>query len=155
LTAAGRSMEDGERREMRLQWPLAALCVSISVLVAANVAVGTQSTPANAVKAQAAKRDEQTSHVTLEVSGGEANAPIENASVYLKYVEEHKILKDKRTELNVKTNRQGVAHVPTAPMGRVLIQVVADGWKTYGRWYDITEIKQTIKVHLEKPPKWY
>jgi hypothetical protein len=148
-------MEDGERREMRLQWPLAALCVSISVLVAANVAVGTQSTPANAVKAQAAKRDEQTSHVTLEVSGGEANAPIENASVYLKYVEEHKILKDKRTELNVKTNRQGVAHVPTAPMGRVLIQVVADGWKTYGRWYDITEIKQTIKIHLEKPPKWY
>jgi hypothetical protein len=36
-----------------------------------------------------------------------------------------------------------------------LIQVVADGWKTYGRWYDITEAKQTIKVHLEKPPRWY
>jgi len=40
-------------------------------------------------------------------------------------------------------------------MGRVLVQVVAEGWKTYGRWLDITDPKQTIKVHLERPPKWY
>jgi hypothetical protein len=36
-----------------------------------------------------------------------------------------------------------------------LIQVIAEGWKTYGRWLDITDPKQAIKVHLEKPPKWY
>jgi hypothetical protein len=95
------------------------------------------------------------SKVTIEVSGGEKNAPVENASVYLKYVEEHKLKKDKKIELNVKTNRDGMAHIPETPTGRVLIQVVADGWKTYGRWYDITEAKQTIKVHLEKPPRWY
>lgn len=95
------------------------------------------------------------SRVTIEVSGGEKGAPVENASVYLKYVEEHKLKKDKKVELNVKTNRDGTAHIPETPTGRVLIQVVADGWKTYGRWYDITEAKQTIKVHLEKPPRWY
>jgi hypothetical protein len=105
-------------------------------------------------KAPAPKSD-QMSRVTIEVSGGENQAPIENASVYVKYIEERKILKDKKLELNVKTNREGAAHIPAAPMGRVLIQVVADGWKTYGRWYDITEAKQTFKVHLEKPPKWY
>jgi hypothetical protein len=97
----------------------------------------------------------QISRVTIEVSGGENESPIENASVYLKYIEERKIRKDKKLELNVKTNRDGTAHVPGAPLGRVLIQVVADGWKPYGRWYDITEAKQVIKVHLEKPPKWY
>lgn len=96
-----------------------------------------------------------TSRVTIEVSGGEKDGPVENASVYLKYVEERKLKKDKKVELNVKTNREGTAHVPDAPTGRVLIQVVAEGWKTYGRWYDITEVKQTIKVHLEKPPRWY
>ena len=96
-----------------------------------------------------------TARVTIQVSGGEKEEPIENASVYLKYVEERKIKKDKKVELNVKTNQSGAAHVPDAPLGRVLIQVVADGWKTYGRWYDITDPKQTIKVHLEKPPKWY
>jgi hypothetical protein len=93
--------------------------------------------------------------VTIEVSGGEKSTPVENASVYLKYVEEHKLKKDKKVELNVKTNRDGTAHIPETPTGRVLIQVVADGWKTYGRWFDITEAKQTIKVHLEKPPRWY
>ena len=97
----------------------------------------------------------QISRVTIEVSGGENESPIENASVYLKYIEERKIRKDKKLELNVKTNRDGTAHVPGAPLGRVLIQVVADGWKPYGRWYDITEAKQVIKVHLEKPAKWY
>ena len=95
------------------------------------------------------------SRVTIEVSGGEKGAPVENASVYLKYVEEHKLKKNKKVELNVKTNRDGTAHIPETPAGRVLIQVVADGWKTYGRWFDITEAKQTIKVRLEKPPRWY
>src|SRR2546429_6174155 len=70
-------------------------------------------------------------------------------------LEEHKIKKNKTMELNVKTNREGVAHVPDAPLGRVLVQVLAEGWKTYGRWFDITDPKQTIKVHLERPPKWY
>jgi hypothetical protein len=100
-------------------------------------------------------KSDQMSRVTIEVSGGENEAPVENASIYVKYVEERKVLKDKKVELNVKTNREGIAHIPAAPMGRVLIQVVADGWKTYGRWYDITEVKQTFKLHLEKPPKWY
>ena len=95
------------------------------------------------------------SRVTIEVSGGESDTPVENASVYLKYIEERKIRKDKKIELNVKTNRDGAAHIPDAPLGRALLQVVADGWKPYGRWYDITDAKQTIKVHLEKPPKWY
>jgi hypothetical protein len=132
----------------------AAACAAVFVLGAAQMVLGTQQAPVDAAKAQAAKSD-QTSRVTIEVSGGENETPIENASVYVKYVEERKILKDKKLELNVKTNRDGAAHIPGAPMGRVLIQVVADGWKTYGRWCDITEAKQTFKVHLEKPPKWY
>ena len=37
----------------------------------------------------------------------------------------------------------------------IAIQVVADGWKTYGHWFDVTDTKQVIKIHLEKPPKWY
>jgi hypothetical protein len=95
------------------------------------------------------------SRITIEVTGGDKESPVENASVYVKFVEERKIKKDKKFELNVKTNRDGTTHVPNAPMGRVLIQVIAEGWKTYGRWYDITDAKQTIKIHLEKPPKWY
>jgi hypothetical protein len=98
---------------------------------------------------------DQTSRMTIEVSGGEKSVPIENASIYIKYVEERKVKSNKTVELNVKTNRDGAAHVPDAPIGRALVQVVADGWKTYGRWYDVTDAKQTIKIHLDRPPKWY
>jgi hypothetical protein len=93
--------------------------------------------------------------ITIIVTGGDSEKPVENASVYVKTVEEHTVLKNKKFEVNVKTNQSGIAHVPDAPLGRLLIQVVADGWKTYGHWYDITEAKQTIKVHLDRPPKWY
>jgi len=113
--------------------------------------VRSQSAPDTDAKAY----PEITSRVTIEVSGGEKQTPVENASVYLKYVEEHLIKKNRKVELNVKTNRDGTAHIPDAPTGRVLVQVVAEGWKTYGRWYDITEAKQTIKVRLERPAKWY
>ena len=92
--------------------------------------------------------------MTIEVTGGDTNKPIENASVYVKTLEEH-TLKDKKTELNVKTNQNGIAHIPDAPTGRVLIQIVAEGWKSYGHWYDITDPRQVIKIHLDRPPKWY
>jgi hypothetical protein len=93
--------------------------------------------------------------LTIEVTGGDKAVPVENASVYVKYIEEHAIKKDKKVELNVKTNREGIAHVAEAPLGRALVQIIAEGWKTYGRWYDITDTHQVIKVRLERPPKWY
>ena len=131
--------------------------VGLWIVLAASVLCGGLSARAGQepdAKAHTGKSDSM-SRVTIQVSGGEKDAPVENASVYMKYVEEHKIKKDKKVELNVKTNREGTAHIPETPTGRVLIQVVAEGWKTYGRWYDITEGNQTIKVHLEKPPRWY
>lgn len=112
-----------------------------------------QTTPTPPAK----KKDDSpsiTNRLKIEITGGDANTPVENASVYVKTVEQH-MLKDKKFEVNVKTNHNGMAHVPDAPMGRVLIQVVADGWKTYGHWYDISDPQQVIKIHLEKPPKWY
>lgn len=109
--------------------------------------------------AEAQKNKPQTpvvgNRLTIEVTGGDNNVPVENASVYVKFVVERKLAKDKKYELNVKTNREGVTHVPDAPTGKVLIQVIAEGWKTFGRWYEITEVKQTIQIHLEKPPHWY
>lgn len=93
--------------------------------------------------------------LTVEVSGGEKNVAVENASVYLKFVEVKKIGRDKKYELDVKTNREGVAHIPDPPTGRVLIQIVAEGWKTYGKYYQLPEDGPMIKIHLDRPPKWY
>jgi hypothetical protein len=130
----------------------AAVCVAALAFCVANLPANAQTKTTPPSKQTTT---DQLSRITIEVSGGEAETPVENASIYIKYIEERKVKKDKLTELNVKTNKEGTAHVPDAPMGRVLVQVVADGWKTFGRWYDVTDVKQTIKIHLDKPPKWY
>ena len=127
----------------------------VGLLFAAGAAPAQTQAPASPDSSTPAKTTLQSNRVRIEVTGGDADTPVENASVYLKYVEERKLRKDKKIELNVKTNREGVAHVPDAPLGKVLIQVIAEGWKTYGKWIEITEPRQIIKVKLEKPPRWY
>jgi hypothetical protein len=120
---------------------------------AAALAVSAQDPPAAQPKAQ--EPPDVPTKLTIEVTAGDKSVPVENASVYVKYIEQRTLRKDKKLELNVKTNHEGVTHVPDAPLGRALIQVIADGWKTYGRWFDITDPHQVIKIHLERPPKWY
>jgi hypothetical protein len=128
----------------------------VAAVLSLTVKLSAQNPPASSSETkQSPIRPDPQSRITIEVTGGEKETPVENASVYFKYVEEHKIKKNKTMELNVKTNRDGLAHVPGAPLGRVLIQVLAEGWKSYGRWFDITDPKQTIKIRLERPPKWY
>ena len=95
------------------------------------------------------------SRLTIVVTGGEDKKPIDSASVYVRYVEEHKHGKDKKIEMNLKTNQSGVCHVPVIPPGKFLVQVIAEGWKTYGEYYDISETEQTINIALVRPPKWY
>ena len=132
----------------------ACLCIAACSVFAPGAAA--QNSPAPASKPQTPPpASEVQTRITIEVTGGEKSVPVENASVYVKFIEEHAVKRDKKLEMNVKTSRDGIAHVPNAPMGRVWVQVVAEGWHTYGRWLDITDAKQTIKVHLEKPQKWY
>ena len=131
---------------------LATMCV---LATARGVPAQTSDAEVKQDNTAAEKPAAQSKRLKIQVTGGEKNVPVADASVYLKYEEARVLRKDKKYALNVKTNREGTAHIPAAPMGRVLIQVVADGWKTYGRWYDITDVKQTLKIHLEKPPKWY
>jgi hypothetical protein len=125
------------------------------ILAATAICVAAQDPSPPPSPSQAPAQAAQPNRLTIEVTGGEKAVPVENASVYVKYVEEHAIKRDKKVELNVKTNREGVAHVAEAPLGRALVQIIAEGWKTYGRWYDITDPHQVIKVRLERPPKWY
>lgn len=139
-------------------WPTVASRLAV-FLVFGFLGAGLSVTRAQDSPAPSPKPQTQSSNaparLTIEVAGGDDNVPVENASVYVKYIEERKLKKDKKIELSVKTNREGIAHVPDANLGKALIQVVAEGWKTYGRWFDVTDPRQTIKVHLERPPKWY
>jgi hypothetical protein len=99
-----------------------AVCVAALVVLGGAALARPQGAPVADAKPHTAP-GEATSRVTIEVSGGEKEIPVENASVYLKYVEERKLKKDRTVELNVKTNRDGTAHIPETRTGRVLLQV--------------------------------
>ena len=82
--------------------------------------------------------------------------PVGNASVYVRFPVAGGIFhKEKLSELNLKTNEDGSAKVPDIPRGKILIQVVAKGWKTYGKWYDIDSEAITVEIKLEAPAHWY
>ena len=93
--------------------------------------------------------------LTIIVTAGDDNKPVASASVYVRFVEARKLEKDKKIEMNLKTNLSGACHVPVLPPGKFMIQVIAPGWKTFGEYYDIGETAQTVRIHLVSPPKWY
>jgi hypothetical protein len=99
--------------------------------------------------------DSKVAHLTIIVTGGEDKRPVENASVYVRYAQERKLYKDKKIEMNLKTNMAGIVHVPEIPHGKIMVQIIAEGWKTYGEYFDVNQPEQTINISLVRPPKWY
>jgi hypothetical protein len=97
----------------------------------------------------------KTAHLTIVVTAGDDKKPVDSASVYVKYVTERKLAKDKKIEMNLKSNLSGVCHVPEIPRGKILIQVVAEGWKPFGEYYELDQAEQMINITLARPPKWY
>ena len=94
-------------------------------------------------------------HLTIVITNAEDKKPVDSASVYVKYVEARKLAKDKKIEMNLKTDLSAICHVPEIPRGKFLIQVIAPGWKTFGEYYEVDQAEQTINIELARPPKWY
>jgi hypothetical protein len=77
-------------------------------------------------------------------------------SVYVRFNTSGGFLRhEKEVEMNFKTNQDGSVKVPEIPQGKVLIQVIATGWHTYGKWYDLEKDEETITIKLVPPPHWY
>jgi protocatechuate 3,4-dioxygenase beta subunit len=100
--------------------------------------------------------DHATVRLRIEVTGDNGK-PVSNASVYVRYnIPGNLIRKDKLAELDLKTNGDGSARVPAVPQGRVLIQVIAPGWHTFGKWYDLVgKDEDTVEIKLDPPHRWY
>jgi glucose/arabinose dehydrogenase len=101
--------------------------------------------------------DAPESKLRVTVVAAETGKPIGNASVYIRFDEGKTFFthKDKQAEMNFKTNQDGSVKVPAVPRGKVLVQIVAPGWHTYGKWYDIEKDEEEINIRLDKPPRWY
>jgi hypothetical protein len=103
------------------------------------------------------KKSSEQPMVRLKVQVTDKNdKPIANASVYVRYNLPGGVLhKDKLAELDLKTNGDGSVKVPAVPQGKILVQVIAPGWHTYGKWYEIDKDEESIDIKLEPPTHWY
>lgn len=84
--------------------------------------------------------------------------PIEQASVIVRFVEGRSVAKfGKKIQTNwqLKTNQDGVAKIPPIPQGKVLIQVIAKNYQTFGEVFDINEEEKTVVIRLNPPQAPY
>lgn len=136
------------------------LC-SAAVLFAAPALspVGAASLAGRKSNASASKDDKstvaQTTKLKIRVLSDEGK-PVGNASVYVRFYANGGFLHhDKLDELDLKTNEDGTVKVPPIPQGKILVQVIAKGWHTFGKWYDVEKDEESIEIKLEPPPHWY
>jgi len=88
----------------------------------------------------------------------QAGKPIDNASVIIKFVQGRSKLKfgaKDRREWDVKTNQEGLVKIPSIPQGKILIQVIAKFYQTFGETFDVEQDEKTVEIKLNPPQAQY
>ena len=83
-----------------------------------------------------------------------SDKPIDRASVIVKFIEGRdyvKLGKKIQTSWQLKTNQEGLAKLPSIPQGKLLVQVIAKGYQTFGQTFEVNEAERTIEVKLNAP----
>ena len=62
-----------------------------------------------------------------------------------------KLGKKDRTTWETRTNQDGIAKIPEVPQGTLLVQVIAKGYQTVGKNYEVNQDDQTIEIKLNPP----
>lgn len=97
--------------------------------------------------------DPPMTRIRIEVKSPGGN-PVDRASVIVKFVEGRskiKLGKKIMTSWELKTNQEGLARIPPIPQGKILVQVIAKGYQTFGQTIDINEEERTVEVKLNAP----
>jgi hypothetical protein len=79
--------------------------------------------------------------------------PIRNAAVVLHPVGQHG--KQAKSGFELKTDNDGKTHFDGIPYGTWRVQVIANGFQTFGDDYNINQAAQEISVRLKRPEGQY
>lgn len=116
--------------------------VVLAMLATTGVAMG-----------QKDKDEEPTSWVYFSVVKDDNGKPIRNAAVIMHSINEKG--KQERGGMELKTNADGKADFDGIPYGPLRIQVLAQGFQTYGDDFDIEKSKTEITIKLKRPQGQY
>jgi hypothetical protein len=90
-----------------------------------------------------------TSRIEVTILRNDDKKPIENAAVVFQ-------LEGDKGNMELKTNEDGKAVIDVLPTGsKVLVQVLAKGFQTYGSDYTIDKSEMALEVKLKRPGQQY
>jgi hypothetical protein len=103
------------------------------------------------------RADPPMTKLQIEVKS-HAGKPIDRASVVVRFLQARsvaKLGKKTRTHWELRTSQEGIARIPPIPQGKILIQVIAKGYQTFGQTFEIDEEEKTVEVKLNAPQQQY
>jgi len=91
----------------------------------------------------------RTTNLRIVVENREGE-PVPRASVIVRTLKKKEGRKVKDS-LQLRTSQEGTAPLPPLRQGWVIIQVIADGYQTWGGKVELNEPEQTVRVTLRPP----
>ncbi|HEU5413142.1 MAG TPA: hypothetical protein VFW31_05270 [Candidatus Angelobacter sp.] len=109
------------------------------------------SLPLVALAAAPAQQDEKpkVSTVNIVVVRENGGKPVKNAEVVLHLLDKEG--NERQDGLELKTHEDGKAATDGVPYGKVRIQVIAHGFRTWGNDYEVRQPNMEITIKLQKP----
>ncbi len=90
-----------------------------------------------------------TTRLDVTILRNEDGKPIENAAVVFQLIGD-------KGNMELKTNEDGKTMIDVLPTGsKVLLQVIAKGFQTYGQQYSVDKATMAIEVKLKRPGQQY
>ena len=93
--------------------------------------------------------DQKTASVNMTVIRNSSGKPVKNAEVVIHLIDTHG--KQNQEGLELKTHDDGKAEATGIPYGKVRIQVIAPGFRTFGEDFSIDQPNHEFTIKLQKP----
>ena len=122
---------------MKIQRPPLA---GLLILIVAVAAFAGAKNPSN---------DQKTGSINLIVIRDSNGKPVKNAEVVVHLIDNKG--KQRQEGLELKTHDDGKAEATSLPYGKVRIQVIAPGFRTYGQDISINQPSTELTIKLQKP----
>ena len=103
------------------------------------------------------RADDQT-RIQIHVTN-QRGKPVDRASVIVKFVSGRPLktlgLRKARLSWELKSSQEGMAKIPPIPKGKILIQINAKNYQTFGDTFDIDEDERLVEIVLKSPQSQY
>jgi hypothetical protein len=96
---------------------------------------------------------EKTASLNVTVVKDSNGKPVKNAEVVLHLLDDHG--KQRQEGMELKTHDDGKAEATGIPYGKVRVQVIAPGFKTYGQDFSVDQPNLEITIKMLKPSEQF